>query len=230
MKKIILSYIIILFLLFPLACSKSSNSANELKKTTNDTPSNTAKITEYSVIELYADLTASPTFLEGVWESNCYANSQNNSFNKNRRIFHLDGVFREVASFNDSNCTIRNSRNTVRLFGTMSNLEPLQLYNGETNIEVEKITSNLMSAPIRGFPIPLQDLTLDDLSPHSTTIEVFSIVANRLYVTDDFGPNSYELLGTGNNYLINQAIETEGKTKVEIDQQAIALFNPLGLN
>ena len=206
---------------------KSQNEAENLE---NDSLLTAAKTIEYRVIELYANLTANPTFLEGIWESACLANNQNNSFNKIRRIYHLDGIFREVASFNDINCTIKNSRNTIRLFGTITNIETLPLFNGEENIEVQQITSNLMSAPIRGFAIPLQDLTLDDLSPHSVSIEAFRIVENRFYVSENFGPNSYTLLGNRDTYLVNNAISTNDKSEAEIDQLAINLFNPNGLN
>ena len=226
MKKRILPFSSFVCLIIILASGCSSGVDKNVENTENDSPSESPKTIEYSVIELYADLTANPTFLEGVWESTCFANSQNNSFNKIRRIYHLNGVFREVASFNDINCTIRNSRNTVRLFGSISNIESLQLFNGEENIEVEKITSDLLAAPIRGFSIPLQNLTLEDLNSHSTTVEVFSIVANRLYVSDDFGPNSYALLNNSDTYLINDTINTDGKTETEIDQLAIDLFNP----
>jgi len=230
MKIITLPYFIYLFLMIILISGCGGENEGNIENTEDDPPSSVAKTIEYRVIELYADLTANPTFLQGVWESACFANNQNNSFNKIRRIYHLDGVFREVASFNDINCTIRNSRNTVRLFGTMNNIESLQLFNGKENIEVRKISSNLMSAPIRGFTIPLQNLTLEDLTPHSTTIEVFSIVANRLYISDDFGPNSYALLNNSETYLINNTISTEGKTNSEIDQLAIELFNPNEIN
>jgi len=224
MRTIIIIYSIINLMIVITACSNSNDTST--KPITNTTSPNAPKTTEYSVIELYADLSASPTFLEGIWESSCVANNLNNSFYKSRRVFHLDGVFREVASYNDVNCNIRNSRNTVRLFGTMSNIENIELYNGLGNIEVQKITSNLMSAPIRGMPIPLQNITLEDLTSHSTTIEAFSLVQNRLYITDDFGPNAYNLLGTQRNYLVNNSIDSNGKTESEIDQLAVNLFNP----
>lgn len=192
-------------------------------------PSNSPKTAEYRVIELYADLDANPSVLDGTWESECKALTSNSSYYRSKRIYHLNGVFQELAIYNDVNCAIKSSQNSVRLFGTVDNIETIQLFNGLDSIEVQQITSVFMAAPIRGRPIPLQFLTLDDLTSHSTAYETFSIVENRLYVSDKTDPELIDLLADQKTYLVNDNININQKSETEIDIQATELFDPSNL-
>jgi len=222
-----LNLIIIFTSLFLLASCASENEEEQIPSI--DTPpvkSKTATTPEHRVIELYADLDAAPNSLEGIWESVCIASEFNSGYYQIRRIYHLNGIFREIAFYNDEYCTAKNSRNTTRLFGTISNIEEVEIFNGIENIQLTQVESDLLYAPIRGRPIPLENLTLDNLVSHSSIIEAFDIVENRLYVTEEFSSNSYELIGNNQQYLINKTIDVFEKTEEEIDQLAIDRLNP----
>jgi len=204
-----------------LACAKDSDTPAENNKATNN-----ANIPEYRVIELVANINSSSTNLEGIWESVCHKNNNNINYIKERRIYHLNGVFKEIAIYNDKNCRIRNSANNGRLIGTFNPIDSLQLFNGVTNIDVNQISITYNATPTRGRPIPLDQITEDDLLSHSTAMEAFVIIGNRLYISEDYGPNSYALLNDGTRYLINQNLDTNNMSNNELNQAAINLLNP----
>ena len=212
---------------FLFACA-SENSPDEDPDTSNNplnnASTNVSKTAEFKVIEYIADLSANSTSLEGVWESRCTPNKDDVNYFIKRRVYHLNGVFKEILIFNDPNCTTKNSQNTLRLFGTFDVVEKKNIFNGTDDVEINFLEVDYLSAPLTGRPISINQLTKDDLTAYNSETETSKVIANRLYVSKITNPDLSDLLDDNENYLINAAIDIKTVTEDEIDQQAFEIL------
>ena len=218
-----------LYLCFTLLFACASEDSPDEDPNISNTPSNNAstnalKIAEFKVIEYIADLSANSTSLEGVWESRCTPNEKDVNYFISRRIYHLNGIFKETLIFNDPNCVVKNSQNTLRLFGTFDVVEKKTIFNGSDDVEINYLEVDYLSAPLTGRPIPISQLTKDDLTAYDSETETSKIIANRLYVSKITNPDLFDLLDDNENYLINAAIDIKAVTEDEIDQQALEIL------
>ena len=178
---------------------------------------------EFRIIERYADLTASESQLVGVWESDCYFNNKASTYSKELYAFHLDGVYYAQPLFNDAACSIKSSRVWVIYYGFIENNEAIVLTNGADDVEVQQLQLRLMIESRRRV-LPVEQLSIDDLQYYKTDTRAFKIIANRLYTTDDYGPNSANFLTGFPEYYRNKASGEQTLSEAEIDQVALDTF------
>lgn len=212
------------FFILLTACAGDDKPQSE-ENINNDTPSSNAlNIPEYKVIEFIADLSANETAMEGIWESVCTPTENEINHFINRRVYHLNGVYHETLLFNDAKCTINNSQITLRLIGTFDVVEKRTIFNGDEDVEINFIEIDFLSAPLIGRPIPIGQLTFDDLTTYKFDTETSKIIENRLYVSNKSNPDLLDLLDDNDSYLINTKIDDEGKTEEDIDLLAMSIL------
>ena len=181
------------------------------------------KTLEFRIIERYADLSAGKSQFEGVWESDCYFNNKASTYSKELYAFHLDGLYYAQPLFNDAACSIKSSRVWVIYYGLVENNEAIKLSNGSEDIAVQQLQLRLMIESRRRV-LPVEQLSIDDLLYYRTDILAFKVIANRLYSTDDYGPDSSRFLDAFPQFYRNKAGGEQSLTEEEINQLAVDTF------
>ncbi|MDH3327042.1 MAG: hypothetical protein OEM38_10040 [Gammaproteobacteria bacterium] len=214
------SSILIYFAVFLASCGAGKTDDNVIV----DTPKTTS-VLEFKYIERYADLQADSLFFEGVWESECVGVGSVNS-KKSTYAFYLDGFFIEEPLYDDRICVDKSSRNHSMQFGRIISYLPIALTNGSQNIEVQEVTFNVKTNdPVRGRPLRVNEVNWDMLFNEHLEMKAYRIIANRLYITQDYNPSSNGFLsGSTSIFLRNKAIDIGTLTESDIDVMAEQIF------